>query len=119
MSEIPTTEVDSTKEFDLLEKLNGENYLNWYSSIELWLLSQRYSDHFTKKASYIDAKLKDSWELIDYQLVSLLQNLLILTVFSLGLFTKSLQTLYHKLNPPIICVFDLCHRDSTKFYVGF
>lgn len=56
------------------EKLNGKNYLNWHSSVEIWFLGQRLSDHLTKKASEIDAKSKDDWVAADYQLVSVLWN---------------------------------------------
>lgn len=29
------------------EKLNGKNYLNWYSAVEIWFLGQRLSNHLT------------------------------------------------------------------------
>ncbi|KAK2418425.1 putative mitochondrial protein [Trifolium repens] len=86
MSEIPKNDADSTKK-NLIsyafhgtpvittEKLNGgKNYLNWHSSVEIWFLGQRLSDHLTKKASEIDDKSKDEWEAADYQLVSVLWN---------------------------------------------
>lgn len=64
MSEIPTTEVDSTKEFDLVWASSNTDYHN--IKIEWWqkntcsnILGQPYSDHFPKKALDIDAKLKD------------------------------------------------------------
>lgn len=57
------------------KNLNGnKNYLNWYASVQLWFLDQRLSDHLTKKVSKIDASIKDDWESVDYQLVSLLWN---------------------------------------------
>ncbi|GAU10062.1 hypothetical protein TSUD_423020, partial [Trifolium subterraneum] len=56
------------------EKLNGKNYLNWHSSVEIWFLGQRLSDHLTKKVSEIDAKSRDDWKAADYQLVSVLWN---------------------------------------------
>ncbi|KAK2454629.1 VPS35 endosomal protein sorting factor [Trifolium repens] len=84
--EIPKNDADSTKK-NLIsyafhgtpvittEKLNGgKNYLNWHSSVEIWFLGQRLSDHLTKKASEIDDKSKDEWEAADYQLVSVLWN---------------------------------------------
>ncbi|PNY13664.1 receptor-like protein kinase [Trifolium pratense] len=84
MSDIPKTDVKSAKKSLIsfafhgtpiitTEKLNGKNYLNWHSSVEIWFLGQRLSDHLTKKASEIDAKSKDDWKAADYQLVSVLE----------------------------------------------
>nr|KYP49899.1 hypothetical protein KK1_028398 [Cajanus cajan] len=54
------------------EKLNGKNYLDWSTAVEMWFLGQGLYDHLTKRASEIDKEVRDEWQRADYQLVSLL-----------------------------------------------
>ncbi|XP_029125187.1 uncharacterized protein LOC109815938 isoform X2 [Cajanus cajan] len=54
------------------EKLNGKNYLDWSTAVEMWFLGQGLYDHLTKRASEVDKEVRDEWQRTDYQLVSLL-----------------------------------------------
>lgn len=54
------------------EKLNGDNYLNWSATVNMWFLGQKLSNHLTKKSSEIEKDLRDEWEQADCPLVSLL-----------------------------------------------
>jgi hypothetical protein len=54
------------------EKLNGDNYLNWLATINMWFLGQKLSNHLTKKSFKIEKDLRDEWEQADCQLVCLL-----------------------------------------------
>lgn len=54
------------------EKLNGDNYLNWSATVNMWFLGQKLANHLTKQSSEIEKDLRDEWEQADCQLVSLL-----------------------------------------------
>ena len=54
------------------EKLNGKNYMDWQTAVEIWFLGQGLDDHLTKKAVDINTADQDQWKKADYQLVSLL-----------------------------------------------
>lgn len=53
-------------------KLNGKNYMDWSSAVEIWFLGQGLSDHLTSQAEEQDDASKAEWQRVDYQLVSLL-----------------------------------------------
>ena len=49
--------------------VNGKNYLGWYTTIDVWFLSQGLSEHLTKKVEDIIVIERDEWKRVDYQLV--------------------------------------------------
>ncbi|XP_074590740.1 uncharacterized protein LOC141846603 [Curcuma longa] len=54
------------------ERLNGKNYMDWSSAVEIWFLGQGLSDHLITQVEERDDASKAEWQRIDYQLVSLL-----------------------------------------------
>lgn len=54
------------------EKLNGKNYMDWSSAVEIWFLGQGLSDHLETQVAEHDDASKAEWQRVDYQLVSLL-----------------------------------------------
>ena len=54
------------------EKLNGDNYLNCLATVNMWFLGHKLSNHLTKKSFEIEKDVRDEWEQVDCQLVSLL-----------------------------------------------
>lgn len=48
-----------------LQKLDGENYLNWSVGVKMWFLGQKLSAHHTKKLEDIAKELCDEWESSD------------------------------------------------------
>lgn len=55
----------------IMEKLNGDNYLNWLAFVQMRFLGQRLSDHLPLNSIDIDKDLHQYGKQADCQLTSL------------------------------------------------